>query len=390
VFWGHDPAEGGKYAFGGSLFDALREAEAESRHEFVYYLAATSAEPPPGVLRIPYTRRERYRRAALYRFRDLLDRPRLYRGGLRTWFERSVVEQGVDVVWFLSNYTEECDRPFVMTLFDVEHVRQPWFPEVSAEGEWERRHRYYTRYIPKATRLIVPNTAGRDQVVHHFKANPERVLCLPHPTPSFAREAAKRERQPRARVERLGLGGRYLFYPAQFWAHKNHATLFDALAALADDGGEPFDVALVGSDKGQLEHVRRLARASGVGNRIHFLGFVDMNDLVALYQHAHALTYLSFFGPENLPPLEAFALGCPVVAADVPGAHEQLGDAALLVPPAEPARVAEAVRRLEDGALREQLIERGLRRADAFTAEGFVQGVLDFLDDFEQVRKCWA
>jgi glycosyltransferase involved in cell wall biosynthesis len=390
VFWGHEPAEGGKYAFGGSLFQALREAEADSRHEFIYYVAAAGGELPSGVFRIPYTRPERYRRAAIYRLRDLLDRPSMHRGSFRTWFERSVAEQDVDVVWFASNYTEECDRPFVMTIFDVEHVRQPWFPEVSAEGEWERRHRYYSRYLPKATRIIVPNEAGRDQIVHHFKANPERVICLPHPTPSFAREAAQRERLPRARVERLGVRQRYLFYPAQFWAHKNHAALFDTLAELARDGDEPFELALVGSDKGQLEHVRHLARESGVGDRIHFLGFVDMEDLVALYQHAHALVYLSFFGPENLPPLEAFALGCPVVATDVAGAREQLGDAALLVPPMEPARIAKAVRQLEDATLREQLIERGRDRAEASSAESFVQGVLTFFDEFEQVRKCWA
>jgi glycosyltransferase involved in cell wall biosynthesis len=390
VFWGHEPAEGGKYAFGGSLLQALQEAEAGSRHEFVYYVAATATEPPSGVLRIPYTRRERYRRAAVYRLRDLLGLPRLHRGRFRTWLERSVAEQRVDVVWFASNYAEECDLPFVLTIFDIEHARQPWFPEVSAAGEWQRRHSYYSRYIPKATRVIVPNEAGRDQIVHHFQANPERVLCLGHPTPSFAREAAQRERLPRGRVERLGIGGRYLFYPAQFWAHKNHSTLFDALAELGRDGGEPFELALVGSDMGQLEHVRRLAQASGVAERVHFLGFVDMNDLVALYQHAHALTYLSFFGPENLPPLEAFALGCPVVAADVPGAREQLGDAAILVPPTEPALVAAAVRQLEDPALREQLVERGMGRAEDQSAERYVQGLLAFFDEFEQVRKCWA
>lgn len=390
VLWGYQPAQGGMYAFGEGLFDTLREAEADSRHEFVYYVVASAFEPPPDVFRIPYSRRERYRRAAVYGLRDLLDHPGLYRSGFRTWFERSIAEQHVDVVWFVSNYVEECGVPFVMTIFDIEHARQPWFPEVSAAGQWEQRHRYYSRFIPKATRVVVPNEAGRDQIVHHFRANSERVLCLPHPTPAFAREAARRERQPWERVEQLGVGRRYLFYPAQFWAHKNHATLFDALAELARDGGEPFDLALVGSDKGHLEHVRHLARASGVADRIHFLGFVEMDDLVALYQHAHALTYLSFFGPENLPPLEAFALGCPVVAAAVPGAREQLGDAALLVPPTESARVAEAVRRLEDAALREELIERGRTRAEALTAESFVRGVLAFFDEFEQVRKCWA
>jgi glycosyltransferase involved in cell wall biosynthesis len=278
----------------------------------------------------------------------------------------------------------------VFTVFDVEHARQPWFPEVSADGEWERRERYFARHILKATRVIVPNEAGREQIVHHFRINPERVLCLGHPTPAFALEAGGEEPSSRERVERFGIGGRYLFYPAQFWAHKNHATLFDTLAVLLRDGGEPYELALAGSDKGQLSHVRDLAREAGVSERVHFLGFVENEDLVALYQHAHALTYLSFFGPENLPPLEAFALGCPVVAADVPGARDQLGDAALLVPPVEPLRIAGAIRSLEEPKLRSDLIERGRERAERMTPEAYVRGVIEFLDDFERTRRCWS
>lgn len=390
MFWGLQPAEGGMYTFGESVFGALRQAAAESPHDFIYYVTAIGGEPPPGVLCIPHTRREIYRRAAIYQVRDVLDRAGLPRRGPRTWFERSLAEQRIDVVWFATNYAERCDLPFLFTIFDIEHVRQPWFPEVSTAGEWERRHRYYSRHIPKATRVIVPNEAGRQQIVHHFRINPERVLCLGHPTPAFAREAAGRERFPRAQVERLGVRGRYLFYPAQFWAHKNHVALFETLAELLRDGGEPYELVLVGSDKGQLAHVRGLAREAGVEEQVHFLGFVETDDLVGLYQHAHALTYLSFFGPENLPPLEAFALGCPVVAADVPGAREQLGDAALLVPPTEPARVAEAVRRLEEPALRKELTERGRHRAESLTPEAYVGGVLRFIDGFERMRKCWA
>jgi glycosyltransferase involved in cell wall biosynthesis len=123
---------------------------------------------------------------------------------------------------------------------------------------------------------------------------------------------------------------------------------------------------------------------------VHFLGFVEEDDLVALYQHAHALTYMSYFGPENLPPLEALALGCPVIAADVPGAELQLGDAALLVPPSEAPRLAEAVRQLEDPGLRDEQIRKGRTRATSRTAAVYVRGVLDFLDEFERVRRCWA
>ncbi len=387
MFWGSEPVQGGTHTFGESLVPAIREAGGS--HDFVYYVTGGSWEPTADALRIPYTRRGLYTRGAINQLRAALDSAGLPRRGPSTWFERSLTEQRIDVVWFATNYVERCDLPYVMTVFDVEHVRQPWFPEVSAGGEWERRHHHFSRFIPKATRVIVPNEAGRDQVVNHFRIDPERVLCLGHPTPDFAREAARRERLPRERVEKLGVSGRYLFYPAQFWAHKNHAVLVDVVARLAHDGREPYDLVLIGSDKGLLEHVRSLARNAGVSDRVKFLGFVETEDVVALYQHAHALTYMSFFGPENLPPLEAFALGCPVIAANVPGAREQLGDAAVLVPPTDPALIAEAVRGLEDTALRDKLAELGRRRAEILTPEAYVSGVVEFLDEFERIRRCW-
>ena len=63
----------------------------------------------------------------------------------------------------------------------------------------------------------------------------------------------------------------------------------------------------------------RQAAERGLAGAVHILGFVSDEELVALYQHAHALLYLSRFGPENLPPLEAFALGCPAIVEDVCG-----------------------------------------------------------------------
>ena len=108
-----------------------------------------------------------------------------------------------------------------------------------------------------------------------------------------------------------------------------------------------------------------------------------------MYRGAYALVYLSYFGPENLPPLEALALGCPVVCADVPGAREQLGSAALFVSPADPPAVAEALRSLGDDSLRGRLMEAGRSLAKQRSASAYVRGVIDFLDDFEPITRCW-
>ena len=122
-----------------------------------------------------------------------------------------------------------------------------------------------------------------------------------------------------------------------------------------------------------------------------FLGFVSQNELVDLYRNALTLTYVSYFGPENLPPLEAFALGCPVIAANVNGAAEQLGDAALFIDPNSPEEIADAIQTMHtDKHLRGELVMRGLTRAQSWTGENFVRGVFSILDDFETIRRSWG
>jgi glycosyltransferase involved in cell wall biosynthesis len=196
--------------------------------------------------------------------------------------------------------------------------------------------------------------------------------------------AEARSSQPARVVE-----GDYLFYPAQFWPHKNHVNLLHALRLLRDRGLD-LSLALTGSDKGNLPFIRDTAARLGLTPHVRWLGFVTNDQLISLYRHAAALTYVTFFGPENLPPLEAFAAGCPVVASDVAGAREQLADAALLVDPRRPEEIAAAVERLRaDPTLRAALIERGFERARRSTPAGFVAAVIAWLDDFEGVRRNW-
>ncbi len=146
-----------------------------------------------------------------------------------------------------------------------------------------------------------------------------------------------------------------------------------------------------GSDRGQGAALRERASRAGLGARVHFLGFVEQRALVALYRQAGAMAYPSFFGPENLPPLEAFALGCPVVAARVAGAEEQLGDAALLVDPLDARGFAASLARiLKDDAERAGLVERGRARARRFTADDFAAGALDVIDEMVRVRATWS
>lgn len=382
IFYGLPPEGGGGFTFQQTLLRRLREADPSARHEFVFY-AAGGTGGERGLIEIPSTRPVRWRLSALRGLRDVQDRMNAPRASVPTWFEKSLEEQKIDLVWFASHWMEDTDIPYVCTIWDLAHLEQPWFPELSADGEWERRQHYFTRYLPKATRVIVPNEALTELMLRWFPIGRERVIENPFPTPDFALSAGDGDAGV---LEKNGLErGRYLFYPAQFWAHKNHYAALEALARLPE-----YTLALSGSDKGQLDHVKRLASELGVADRVRYLGFVTLDELVALYRGAHCLLYLSWFGPENLPPLEALALGCPVVCADRPGMPIQLGDAALFAEPTDFDGIAARVRQVEDESVRERLRSAGRALAETRSAEAYVEPFMRFLDDFEPVLKNWG
>jgi len=292
---------------------------------------------------------------------------------------------GIDLMWFPSPMYEQVDLPYIITIWDVEHRLQPYFPELGAYAEWTWREKLFGDTLRRATFVVTGTHVGRHEIVRFYGVDADRIRLLPHPTPTFALDAKHTSVAPL----RLPVSSPYVFYPAQFWSHKNHVGLLRGVAELKRRGVK-IDVAFVGSDKGNLEHVRERASALDIYDQVHFLGFVERADLVALYRNATALVYASLCGPENLPPLEAMALGCPVIASDIAGAREQLGDAAVLVDMLDPVAIADAIHRvMTDQMARSQLVTKGTARAAKYTHVEFGRDLGAIFDEFRRHRELW-
>ena len=160
----------------------------------------------------------------------------------------------IDLVWF-PTYVEDVNLPFVCQVFDLEHRMKPWFPEVSARGEWEHRERHY-RPVPPQGDPSDRRRARRDATRScASSASHPRTACRSstrRPTSLSRLRLATAVHVERIRAHGIELP--YLLYPGQFWAHKNHAAVLDALTELRSRG-EQLSLVLVGSDKGQRGHV---------------------------------------------------------------------------------------------------------------------------------------
>lgn len=391
---GYTPDAGGGYTFESDVLRGLLDLHRESSHTFSILCPAGSSatvrrefqsvdltvSPVPettGISRLTAAvRREVSFARAHWRRPSRLD--------------RAAAAAGSNFLWFVSAGVHCTDLPFLTVVWDLQHRVTPWFPEISAKGLWDNRELSHRWFLQRATGVVAGTCIGQRELEQFYQLPPERVLRLPHPTPSFALAAAHHQTDSGS-LAALGIQSPFILYPAQLWPHKNHVNLVMALQILRQRHQLPLNLVLVGSDKGNRELVMQAAARCGIAEAVHIVGFVSRQDLIALYRKAVALTYVSWCGPENLPPLEAFALGCPVVASDIPGAREQLGDAAILVRPGDPESIASGILNVwKDKATRSRLIIAGRDRAQKWTASHYVRGVFEFLDQFEPIARCWS
>src|SRR6185312_10283005 len=111
--------------------------------------------------------------------------------------------------------------------------------------------------------------------------------------------------QLEAARERMHLPGKFLFYPAQFWPHKNHVRLVEAFRGVVD---EIADVSLVltGKKRDEYDAVMNAVARLGLAEKVLHLGYVEQRDLHAAYQLATALVMPSLFESVSIPIYEAF------------------------------------------------------------------------------------
>ncbi len=259
-------------------------------------------------------------------------------------FERAFIDHGIDLVYFLSpnGMVNDLERlNYMMTVWDLCHRDSPEFPEVRSDREFDKREDFYRSTLPRAVAILVDSPSGKENLVRRYGTDENRVHVVP-----FAPAQGTGSSRENGHTGVLDVGRKYdlsvpyVYYPAQFWPHKNHVYLLQGLRSLEDEYGHRVGAIFSGGDAGNLAYVKKTAEALELSDRVRFAGFVPNEEVPRLYRQALALVMPTYFGPTNLPPLEAFSLGVPVLYSDRPGMREQVGDAALMMDLREPGSMA--------------------------------------------------
>jgi glycosyltransferase involved in cell wall biosynthesis len=290
-------------------------------------------------------------------------------------------ERGVELLYAPANSELLTDSgiPSVITVHDVQHVRQPHFREHVEDGHWERAEHILRDAARGATMIIAESETGKADLLECYAEHgliADRVAIVPYTVPPHIRADRRAEEATRVRCE-LGLPERYVFCPAQFLPQENHVRLVEALGIIRMRTGLRVPLVLSGAHERPLaaqtwRTLMTTATRMGVAGQIHPVGVVKNEDMTGLYSAASALVMPTYFGPTRIPLIEAWAVGCPVITSDIRGLREMCGDAALLVPPSSADDISNAILSiLNDEALAAEMTTRGLARATVFSPERF-------------------
>jgi glycosyltransferase involved in cell wall biosynthesis len=299
-------------------------------------------------------------------------------------FDWLMRREKIDLLWILVPYGLKVTIPYVFTVWDLGHRTLPFFPEVSENGAWAVREEMYQQMLYRAAYVITGNETGKREILENYPLNPDKIKVLPFPIPDFCFQPV----QPK---EQSGVKQPFVFYPAQLWPHKNHIVLIEAVAWLRDKKNIIVNCYFVGSDKGkQKVYLTEKIKEYDLTEQVFWLGFVDATELLWLYKNALAMTYVSLLGPNNLPPLEAAALGCPLIISNIPGHIEQIGETGLQVNASDPQAVGAAIELLyKQPEKRRQLIARGLALAEKYENYSYFQQMLKIIEEFSRYYKTW-
>jgi glycosyltransferase involved in cell wall biosynthesis len=236
--------------------------------------------------------------------------------------------------------------PWVAYIPDVQHRR---LPEMFSARECRDRDRDFQALLAEAAVVLVNAADVASDLRRFYPASRAEVMPLPFAA-CADREWFEGEDDVRARY---GVEGPFFLCSNQFWKHKNHRVVLEAVA-LARAAGRPVRFVLTG-DTSDYRHpdyypglLAEIDRAAIAGD-VRILGFIPKQDQIRLMREAIAVVQPSLFegGPGGGSIYNAIALGRPVIVSDLPVNREIEGLVTHYFDPSDPGDLLRKLRSAE-------------------------------------------
>jgi glycosyltransferase involved in cell wall biosynthesis len=288
-------------------------------------------------------------------------------------------DQNFDLLVFPAGDAVAClvNANVIAAIHDLMHKYEKRFMESSGLFGYSFRENFYKSLLMSSKAILVDSALGEKQIRESYQNILATIFILPFIAPDYIYlQTHNKKSTLNNSIKPL----KYIFYPAQFWIHKNHYYLLRALKILKDRG-RTIDLVLSGTKDRGYKDLMKYVSQNNLTEQVKFLGYIDDQQLIDLYKNALALVMPTYYGPTNIPPIEAILLGCPPIVSNIYGMPEQFEDAAIYFDPESPDEIADRIESvLVNPEYRNQIIRNGERIKMKFSQERFSNDIRNILN----------
>jgi glycosyltransferase involved in cell wall biosynthesis len=143
--------------------------------------------------------------------------------------------------------------------------------------------------------------------------------------------------------------------------------------------GEIVDLVLSGTKDREYWKLKKYIEDNDLKNQVKFMGYIPDSEIIYLYRNALAMVMPTFFGPTNIPPIEAIWLGCPPIVSNIYGMPHQFENAAIYFNPEDPVEIADRIESVKNDEYRNTIIKNGENIKMKFSQERFRNDINNIL-----------
>lgn len=242
-----------------------------------------------------------------------------------SYFEKELIKDKIDLIFFTHPASETVllrKLNFIYTLWDMCHIDHPEFPEIKFNKEFLSRENIYQLSCSTSVGILVESDFTKNEIVKRYNVDQNKIKKIN----LYYNKFENPKNLPTKEIKNL-IKKEYFFYPAQFWAHKNHIFIIKAIKILREQHNKRVNVVFTGSDMGNKNFVKESVKKFDLEDQVSFLDFVNNDDLFHLYKNSKALLMPTYFGPTNIPPIEAIEMNIPIIYSDKKYVKEQFENA---------------------------------------------------------------
>jgi glycosyltransferase involved in cell wall biosynthesis len=349
-----EPALGGTFQYTLSMIDALRRIK---KNKYTIFTSATNHSYDD--LGLPIVRLPSAARTVVEILRTRL--LPMNGGGIFSDMEKLIAP-------IYSTRLLASRQPFLFTLHDLQ---EKYYPEnfSIAQRVWRN---FVNRSLSRAAAgIICESNQVKSDIQRFLAVDQSKITVIAAPPATVFSPEHVDSPEFKVSASKVALPAQYLFYPAQFFPHKNHIRLVEAFALILKEFPD-CRLLLTGQRKYDFTKVMSRVAELGIQDRVTHLGYVDTDMLAAVYLRATVVVVPTLFESISIPIYEAFRLGVPVCASNVVALPEQIGDAGVLFDPLSIEDMAGKISTvLGNAELQAELIQRGKNRVESLTPERY-------------------